>query len=115
MEHEVTIVETKEINDEQVAYRTVCCGLQCSLRGGDPELGCTPDSHKCHDSWITTVAGDADHDKALEDHMAAVSDRHERKLQWKDKAALHAAKRLSVDDAGVASFVTDSPTITTDM
>jgi len=38
--------------------------------------------------------------------MGGIADRHERKLQWKDKAALHAAKRLSVYDAGVATFAT---------
>ena len=83
MAHEVTIIETRELNDEQVAYRTVCCGLQCSLRGGDPSLGCRPDSHKCHDSWHTTTVGCADHDEKLDEHMKAVADRHEKKLRWK--------------------------------
>lgn len=111
MAHEVIIIETKEINDEQVAYRTVCCGLQCSLRGGDPALGCTPDSHKCHDNWFTATVGD-DHQQALQDHMQAVADKHEKKFQWKKDVDKHASNVLSVSDTGEATFTNTTVTDT---
>ncbi len=66
--HIVTLVETKELNDEQVAYCFECCG------------------EKQHRSWLTLTLDGAENKPAIDQHMQAMAEKHERKLQWRKQA-----------------------------
>src|SRR5229473_7241062 len=67
MTHTPEVVETKELNDEQVAYRLRCCG--------DP----------LSDSWHTMMAlSFPDHEGSLGEIKTQVAARHEAKIAWRE-------------------------------
>ena len=63
--HTTEIVETKELNDEEVSYRVRCCG--------DPKT----------DSWHTASVM-FDHSESLSNHHQQVRNRHERMQAWRN-------------------------------
>jgi len=67
MTHTPEVVETKQINNEHVAYRIVCCN--------DP-----------HEStWHTISVLIADHETELEARKAEITARHEAMVVWRRK------------------------------
>src|SRR5713226_5526395 len=67
MTHTPIIVETKELDDEQVAYRVRC--------RGDP----------LSDSWHTMMAASLpDHESALTEVKTEAALRHEAKVAWRE-------------------------------
>lgn len=66
MKHDPGVVEVKEINDEQVAYRIRCCGEAST------------------DSWHTMSVHE-DHADLLNAAKARVQKTHEAKMQWRKK------------------------------
>lgn len=69
MEHQVQVVEVKELSDELVSYRLRCC---------DDELS---------DSWHTMSVHVLDHDESLGARMQEIAARHQRKHAWREKYA----------------------------
>lgn len=67
MAHDTQIVDVKEVNDEQVAYRIRCCGEEAT------------------DSWHTVSVHAADHEASLEAAKQRVQKTHEAKVQWRKK------------------------------
>jgi hypothetical protein len=67
--HEVKIVEIKELSDELVSYRLRCCDDQLS------------------DSWHTVSVAIANHDASLAERKQDIAARHERKHAWREKYA----------------------------
>lgn len=63
--HTSSVVETKELSDELVAYRVRCCD--------DPTT----------DSWHTASVL-IDHSESLKAHCQQVEARHERKRLWRE-------------------------------
>jgi hypothetical protein len=76
--HTSKIVETKQINNETVAYRIVCCDAACSS-------SCSPSNHVCEDTWHTVSTSVPDHDALLEQHKKDAETRHEAIIQWRLK------------------------------
>lgn len=71
------VIETIQVNNENVSYRIVCCGEKCGS-------ACRPDAHKCEDSRITLHL-DTDHDPQLEEYKAKVAARHTKMKAWREK------------------------------
>lgn len=67
MAHDTQIVEVKEVNDEQVAYKIRCCGEEAT------------------DSWHTASVHAADHEASLEAAKQRVQKTHEAKQAWRKK------------------------------
>ena len=65
--HEPKVVEWKQVSNEQVAYRIVCCE--------DP----------AESSWHTIHVAHPDHEDWLEDRKAEVAKRHEAMEKWREK------------------------------
>lgn len=72
------VIESKQVTNELVSYRVVCCGELCSWES------CSPDSHSCEDTRITLHL-DADHDKKLAEYKSTVEARHHKMKQWRAK------------------------------
>lgn len=83
MSHEAKIVEKRQISNEFVAYRIVCCEQAC---GQD----CMPHAHVCEDSWHTVSIHRDDHEGYLEERKAEVVARHEKMSAWREKHGLNA-------------------------
>lgn len=68
--HTPSIVEVKDLNDENIAYLVRCCD--------DPKT----------DSWITVSVhvSDQDHDASLQIHQSRVADTHNKKVARLKKA-----------------------------
>jgi hypothetical protein len=67
MAHTTEIVEIKEINDTQVAYRVRCCGEPMT------------------DSWHTAAVDAPNLETELQAHRDRVAALHEAKVQWRKK------------------------------
>jgi len=90
LNHNPKIVEPKQITNELVAYRVVCCGETCCLRGECREVQhvcCTPEAHTCEESWHTVSVHREDHEGYMAERMKEVADRHEKMIQWRLKKA----------------------------
>jgi len=79
MSHEPQIVEAKQVTNEQVSYRIVCCGESCS------QETCRRDAHSCEDSWATLSIHDDDHESKLKAYKQEVAARHETMTAWRHK------------------------------
>lgn len=81
MEHKPKVVETKQISNEFVSYRIVCCDEACSRER------CTPQAHQCEES-VHTISINADnHDALLQEQMDIIATRHEKMHNWRSKSA----------------------------
>ena len=69
MTHTPAVVETKQITNEHVAYRIVCCG----------------DEHES--TWHTISVLAPDHDAILTERKAEITARHEAMVQWRAKVS----------------------------
>lgn len=67
--HNVELMETKELNDEEVAYRYRCCGELMT------------------DAWVTVrvTLPVGDQNQAVKTHIDNLKTRHEAKLQWRQR------------------------------
>jgi hypothetical protein len=81
MDHNPIVVDVKQVNNEQVAYRIVCCGAAC----GD---ACTPSNHVCEDSWHTMHVAEPDHDAKIKFLMKEIASRHEQITKWRKEHGL---------------------------
>lgn len=76
MDHTPVVIEVKQVNNEYVGYRIVCCGLACDVN--QPDAKCTPSHHVCEDSWHTAhITGVDDHEAWVADRLAEVAARHQ--------------------------------------
>ena len=75
------VIESKQVNNEMVSYRIVCCGEKCSEK-------CKPSAHQCEDSWHTLSVTIEDHASRLELRKAEVEARHTKMKSWRAKQAL---------------------------
>jgi hypothetical protein len=73
MTHTPEVLETKEINDEQVAYRIRCCG------------DVTTDSWHTISVLCPTTEDPRTHEQQLEERKADVATKHEAKITWRAK------------------------------
>lgn len=92
MSHDVQVIEKKQITNEFVAYRLVCCGEQC-CHGGCRDADhtcCTADAHTCEDSWHTVSIHRDDHESYLEERKAEVAARHDKMSAWREKHGINA-------------------------
>jgi hypothetical protein len=84
--HVTKVVEAKQINNANTAYRVVCCGESC-----DPSR-CTASAHTCEDTWHTIGVSAPDPTEQLAAIKADVATRHDLMVQWRSNlAALLAA------------------------
>lgn len=79
MEHTPKVVGQKQVNNEQVAYRIVCCDETCSRQT------CVPTSHNCEDTWHTIAINLDNHDELLQEQLTIVAARHAKMHDWRSK------------------------------
>lgn len=91
MEHSARAIEKRQISNEQVAYRIVCCGEKCctfeeqGCREVAGHICCKPSAHTCEDSWHTMSIHIEDHDSELQPIIEAVAARHQKMKAWRAK------------------------------
>jgi hypothetical protein len=73
MTHTPEVIETRELNDEQVGYRIRCCG------------DATTESWNTISVMVPSQQEPRTHDEILTAVKADVAARHEAKLQWRAK------------------------------
>lgn len=73
------IVEKRQLTNEYVAYRIVCCGEHCH-----PDH-CAPNAHVCEESWHTVSIHRDDHDSYMQEKLAEVAARHTKMKAWREK------------------------------
>lgn len=78
--HEPKIVEQRQVTNELVAYRLVCCGESCS------EEKCANGAHACEDTWHTFHVLDPEIDAKLAERKSEVAKRHAAIVAWRSKA-----------------------------
>lgn len=78
--HEPKIVERRQVSNELVAYRLVCCGEECSVER------CVDGAHTCEDTWHTFNVSDPGIDAKLEDRKSEVAQRHAAIISWRAKS-----------------------------
>lgn len=83
--HTPEIIETKQVSNEQVSYRIVCCGEKCSEK-------CKPAEHVCEDSWVTLSVKNDNHEAQLEIEKGKIAERHAKMAAWKEKNGVQDGK-----------------------
>ena len=78
--HKPEIVERKQVSNELVSYRIVCCGEKCGKQ-------CTNAAHICHDTWHTIHVKVPDHAGILEKEKIIIAGNHEAMLAWRRQNA----------------------------
>lgn len=100
MIHAPEVVEERQITNEIVGYRIVCCGEKCCLRVNgqgfrntvgqcrpNEHICCQPDAHTCEDSWHTVSVHREDHASYIEGRKTEVAAQHEKMVQWRAASA----------------------------
>lgn len=79
--HEPKVVAARQVSNEQVSYRIVCCEEKCEIRADK----CQPAHHVCEDSWHTMSIHSDDHEWQLAAAKAKVAARHAKMTEWRGK------------------------------